>query len=133
MDEYQEVIWSALDDYHQRLWAPTIGMHGPWNDYQLIKYERQEPFMDSLAKNIRFNDEEKDLKRLESIIKKAYKIEDHKQRVEALEKRITGRVRPLVAREYFERLKTIESLGRYPGKYFELQDLERELGRYLDR
>ncbi len=129
MDEYQEVIWSALDDYHQRLWAPTVGMHGPWNDYQLIKYEQREPFMDSLARNIRFYDEEKDLKRLEAIIKKAYKIEEPEQQKQALERTITRRVRKVAKSLYLKEKETLDYIEgicgtRYPGRYFEVQEVQ---------
>mgnify|MGYP001618278002 CR=1 FL=1 len=128
MDEYQEVIWNTLDDYHQRLWAPTVGMHGPWNDYQLIKYEKLEPFLNSFYRNIWSFNERQDLKQLEAIIKEGYEIEDHEQRKQALEKTITKRVREVAKSLYLQEKETLDYIGRhgtrYPGRYFDEQKVQ---------
>ncbi len=130
MDEYQETIWNALDNYHKRLWAPTVGMHGPWNDY---KWRQSGKAISNFYRNLWLYEDKENLKELLHAIIRGYMIEDHGQPKQALEKMITERVRPLAEKEYFERLNFIEEMGRYPGSYFDRQDLERDLGEYLKR
>ncbi len=137
MDEYQQTIWNALDNYHKRLWAGTVGMHGPWNDYTLIKYEDPIYATNSIAYLSNLNDEDKDKKRLEAIIKKADKIEDYEQREQALEKTITRRVRKVAKRLYLEESEMLDHFkdigGRYPGQYFEEQAVESLKRKWKDR
>jgi len=121
MDEYQEVIWNTLDDYHKRLWAPTVGMPGPWNDYISVNLRKD---IYGIGKAFQLMEEEKDLNRLEAIIKKAHKIEDPEQRKQALEKTITRRVRRVAKSLYLEEKETLEYLDNIAGR--------RCIGRYND-
>ena len=81
MDEYQEVIWNTLDDYHQRLWAPTVGMHGPWNDDD---YRRYTEGYNPDVMHFKNQSENEDKEILKKIIAEAYKIEDPELRKKSL-------------------------------------------------
>ncbi len=122
MDEYQEVIWNTLDDYHKRLWAPTVGMHGPWNDHDYRRYtEGYNP--DVIYFRNKF--ESDDLVILEKRIAKAYEIEDSEQRKKSLREGMKEVV------EFTRRGKAYTA--HRESAWLTQTDLERNLSDYYDR
>lgn len=122
MDEYQEVIWNTLDDYHQRLWAPTVGMHGPWNDYDFRVY-REGYNPDVMYFKNKFESEDKEI--LEKIIAEAYKIEEPELRKKSLKERINWKV------EFTKRGKAYTA--QRESAWMTQTDVERGISDYFDR